>query len=171
MCAASTGSACCLRPLCLLPTSSKAPPGFPSQRTPALDSLGGRDVQGLVREERPRAGSRLALGYPRMGDPCHGDRQEDGAPSHPPTTSSDPFLDKLSRPRAQPVRTPRLGLEESQLGNPWGWLSSSLERPQHGGWGHRGNQGAAHNAAMPAQHRSALLDLGNQHKALGGEKI
>lgn len=86
--------------------------------------------------------------YPRLGDPCHGHRQ-DGAP---PTTSSDPFLDKLSRPRAQPVHTPRLGLEESQVGNPWGWLSSSPERPQHGGWGHRGNQGAAHNAATPARH-------------------
>lgn len=53
-------------------------------------------------------------------------------PPPTPTMSSDPFLDELSRPKAQPVRTPGLSLEEPQVGNPWGWRSSSPERPSMG---------------------------------------
>lgn len=89
-----------------------------SQRPPALNGLGGRDVQGWARKERPTAGSRFAPGCLMTGDPCYGNRQEDGGGALPrPPTPSDPFLDRLSRPRAQPLRTPRLGLEEPQVGS------------------------------------------------------
>lgn len=147
VCAASTGSACCLKPLLAAP-SLKALPGFPSQRSPALDSLGGRDIQGLVRNGQGHEAG-LHLGTRGWVTHVTGTNRR-MVPTPTPTMSSDPFLDKLSRPKAQPVRTPRLGLEESQVGNPWGWLSSSPEHPQRGGWGHRGNQGAAHSAATPA---------------------
>ena len=57
------------------------------------------------------------------------------------------------------------------MGNPWGWLSSSPEHPQWG-LGSQGEPGCSPQCSHAClTHRIASLDLGDQHKALGAEKI
>lgn len=101
--------------------SLKALPGSPSasHRGPQPSTVLGAEMS---RAGQGRNGQQQEAGFApgclMTGDPCYGDRQEDGGGALPrPPMPSDPFLDRLSRPRAQPLRTPRLGLEEPQVGS------------------------------------------------------